>query len=282
MATIVLLYGAGVFIVAQAAGVFFEYRNEQARLKKIGEWIWNMRDHVVVINTPSHNRGRFINRLVEELATARQALQEQADRDTAAAAENYLLITEGFPNGLPQSLESSGVRLKAGRGDEPGVLRDANIDQAAGVVILATDPLELEFSHDDSVIFDTIHRVREAGYTGYLVAEVVDPRNRQRMADAGADAVVMPVRAFPGLIARALFHPGMEEVIETLFDSKGNQCIAVTARIEGETWRDVVERFVRNSQGTPIGYALAGEVVTEPSLGSVVTADTVYLITGSA
>jgi voltage-gated potassium channel len=189
------------------------------------------------------------------------------------------VITEGYPESLPKSLEDRNVKLQAGRGDDPDLLEDANIGDAMGVVVLASDPFATRFTYDDSLTFDIVHRVRHVGYQGKLVAEVIDSRNRQRMLDAGATAVVLTVRAFPGLLSRALFHPGMEKVIESLFDSQGNECVSIPVDVDGEAWADVIQQYVAKSTGTPIAYAYQGEVVTEPNLKTIVTADTLYLLT---
>lgn len=281
LATIVLLYGGGVFIVAQAAGLFFEYHSERAKLKQLGEWIWNMTGHIILINTPVHNRTRFMERLIDELEASRPSQHQYQDFLVASERLQFLLVTEDYSEGLPKSLEERNVKLQAGRGDDPDVLEDANIRDAAGVVVLATDPFEAQFTYDDSLTFDIVHRVRQAGYEGHLVAEVVGSRNRSRIVEAGASAVVLPVRAFPGLLSRALFHPGMEKVIESLFDSRGNECVSVSVDVEGETWSNVIQRYVDKAAGTPIAYAYRGEVVTEPDLKSIITADTLYLLTGT-
>lgn len=281
LATIVLLYGGGVFIVAQAAGLFFEYHSERAKLKQLGGWIWNMTGHIVLINTPVHNRTRFMERLVEELEASKPSKHQYQDFLVAGERLQFLLVTEGYPEGLPKSLEEHNVKLQAGRGDDPDVLEDANIRAAGGVVVLASDPFEAQFTYDDSLTFDIAHRIRQAGYEGHLVAEAVDSRNRPRILEAGATAVVLPVRAFPGLLSRALFHPGMEKVIESLFDSHGNECISMSVGVDGETWGNVIQSYVKKKAGTPIAYAYRGEVFTEPNLKTTVTADTLYLLTGT-
>lgn len=281
LATMVLLYGGGVFIVAQAAGLFFEYHSERAKLKQLGNWIWNMTGHIVLINTPVHSKTRFMERLVEELEASRPSKHQYQDFLVTSERLKFLLVTEGYPEGLPKPLEERNVKLQAGRGDDPDVLEDANIRAAAGVVVLASDPFEIQFTYDDSLTFDIVHRVRQAGYEGNLVAEVLDSRNRSRIVEAGASAVVLPVRAFPGLLSRALFHPGMEKVIESLFDSSGNECVSISVDVDGQTWSDVIRSYVKKKAGTPIAYAYKGDVVTEPDLKSNVTADTLYLLTGT-
>lgn len=281
LATMVLLYAGGVFIVAQGAGLFFEHRSERAKLKQLGEWIWNMSEHIVVINTPSHNRTRFMERVFDEFETNKPKLHEYQDFLVESKPLEFLLITEGYPEGLPRSLEECNVKLQAGRGDDPEVLEDANVREARGVVILAVDPSETQFAYDDSLTFDMVHRIRDAGYEGTLVAEVVDANNRARILDAGATAVVLPVRAFPGLLSRALFHPGMEKVIESLFDSQGNDCVSMPVDIDGDKWGDVIRHYVDKGVGTPIAYSFANEVESEPNLRTAVKADTIYVLTGS-
>lgn len=278
--TMLLLYAGGVFIVAQGAGLFFEYRSERARLKQIGEWIWNMSGHIVIINTPLHNRTRFMERMIRELIAAKPSSHQLERFMVENERLDFLVITEDYDNGLPKALQALNVRLQAGRGDDPETLEDANIREARGVLVLATDPLGTTFAHDDALTFDTVHRVRETGYDGPLISEVINPQNHDRIRNAGASGVVMPVRAFPGLIARALFYPGIERVIESLFDSEGNDCVLVEMKIEEQKWADVIKRCVDRSIGTPIGYVYEGAVVTEPNLKDKVHADGIYVLTG--
>lgn len=148
-------------------------------------------------------------------------------------------------------------------------------------MILSADPSETQFAYEGSLTFDIVHRIRTAGYDGTLVAEVVETNNRARILEAGATAVVLPVRAFPGLLSRALFHPGMEKVIESLFDSQGNECVSMRVDVDGEKWRDVIRRYVDKGPGTPVAYSFEGEVESDPNLQSTVKADTIYVLTGS-
>lgn len=130
LSTMVLIYGGGVFIVAQGAGLFFEHRSERARLKQLGEWIWNMSEHIIVINTPCHNRTRFMERVFDEFEASKPRAHAHQDFLVESKHLEFLLITEGYPEGLPRGLEDRNVKLQAGRGDDPEVLEDANIREA--------------------------------------------------------------------------------------------------------------------------------------------------------
>lgn len=67
IATTVLLYMGGIFVLAKAAGDYFEYR-ANIRLKKMqGFWEWKMSDHLLIINSPAEQAEHFFTRLVEHL-----------------------------------------------------------------------------------------------------------------------------------------------------------------------------------------------------------------------
>lgn len=53
-ATILLIYIVGIWLLAQLAGDFIEYRADKRDKMIKGLWRWkNMSDHILIINTPS-------------------------------------------------------------------------------------------------------------------------------------------------------------------------------------------------------------------------------------
>ena len=49
-ATIVLMYGIGIFLLAQVAGEWIDFRIHRRERMRKGLWRWNMKDHVLIVN----------------------------------------------------------------------------------------------------------------------------------------------------------------------------------------------------------------------------------------
>jgi voltage-gated potassium channel len=67
IATVVLLYFGGIFVLAKTAGDYFDYRATVRLRKKCGNWNWNMKGHTLFINTPREDGERFFLRTIEQL-----------------------------------------------------------------------------------------------------------------------------------------------------------------------------------------------------------------------
>ena len=200
--TVVLLYLGGIFILAKAAGDYFEYR-ANIRVKKMhGFWEWNMSDHILVINTPSQQDEQFFVRLLKHL------------QHSGMQSHTVQILSSEFPNGLPGQLSKMpGLVHYTGSGTIPDDLISVNAQQAKYIVILATH----EDNRDsDSRTFDILHRLQELRLRGdsLILAESVDDDNTQRFRQAGANVIIRPMRAYPEMLIRGLLVPGAEQIIE--------------------------------------------------------------------
>ena len=61
------MYVFGIFLLAQIAGEWFDYRLDRKEKMRKGQWSWNMNDHIVIINTPIHNGVAYLHILVEQI-----------------------------------------------------------------------------------------------------------------------------------------------------------------------------------------------------------------------
>ena len=57
-ATVVFLYLVGIFLLAQIAGEWIDYRIDRKDRMQKGMWRWKMNDHIVIINTPDSDGER--------------------------------------------------------------------------------------------------------------------------------------------------------------------------------------------------------------------------------
>ena len=87
--TVLMMYLAGIFLLAQIAGEFIDYRiDRQERMRK-GLWSWKMKNHIVIINTPDKDGSRYL-----------QTLVEQVRKSTSLEEYPIQIFSPNFPEGF--------------------------------------------------------------------------------------------------------------------------------------------------------------------------------------
>ncbi len=265
LSTVVLLYIGGIFALAKGAGDYFDYRASK-RLDMIrGQWRWNLRDHVLLINAPATGAVHYFETLVREL----RATDWGRERDV-------LILTEDWPEGLPVSLRRLDVVHVHGSGDTGDGLEAADAARAAAIIVLAS---EAE-TRSDGITFDIVHRLAAFGRDGPVLAECVDDRNRERIRNAGASAVLRPMRSYPEMMVRAVIAPGSEQLLVDMFTSGGDECVRYDVAITGVSWGELASALITKGVGTPIAYAdsATGAIQSNPLADHAVDARAIYLL----
>lgn len=265
VSTVVLVYIGGIFALAKGAGDYFDYRASK-RLDMIrGRWRWNLQDHVLLINAPATGAELYFETLVREL----RATDWGAGRDV-------LILTEEWPEGLPASLQRLGVVHVHASGDTEDGLVAADAREAAAIIVLARDA----GLQSDGITFGIVHRLGTMGRDGPVLAECVDDRNRERISQAGASAVLRPMRGYPEMMVRAVIAPGSEQIIVDLFTSGGDECVRYDVAIQGVSWGALAAALIGKGIGTPIAYADAatGAIESNPLAERAVDARAIYLL----
>lgn len=267
MATVLLLYIVGITMLAQLASDYIDYRLERRQRMFQGRWEWNMKDHMLIVNTPKQNTVAYLQRLIAQV------------RETPELAELPVqLLTDAFEDGLPQSLRDLGVVHRHDSPDHDGAWEAVDLASARYLVILAHD------HHDrrtDSLTFDIAHRALahiDPSRT-YVVAECVDDMNRPRLQSLGVHSVVRPIRAYPELVVRAITAPGVERVMENLFTHRGDHAQRYDVNISGVRWADIVSALIQRDWGTAMAYiGSRGDVVCNPPAQQQVDARALLLM----
>lgn len=268
VATVVLVYMGGIFVVAKVVGDLFDYRATRREAMNKGNWDWSgTRNHIVVVGS-SFDSEHHLARLFAEF-----------ERNDHTSGRDIVLLSPAFTDGLPASLRAMGVRYLHGSSGNPELLDRAGIADADIIVLLAADARD---SASDGVAFDIVHRIRDVNHAASVVTECVEDSNRPRLLRAGATLCVRPVRAYPEMLVNALLQPGVIEILENLFTMDGEQI----DRIEGEVkalWKDVVVDHVERDLGLPIAYQGRGngKIVTAPRSGVEVDAEAIFVLRGS-
>jgi len=267
-ATIILIYGIGIALLAQIASDYIELRIQKKEMGIKGQLEWeNMQNHLLIVNTPKHYTESYLERLIKQICMT---------PDLEHTPIQFL--TPSFPDGLPASLRNYGAVHQTGDATVAGNLESCGAETAKYIVILSPDS---QNGHSDSLVFDILHRLKGLQTHGYILAEAVDDTNRQRFKDAGADAVIRPVRAYPEILVRSLIAPGTEQVLEDLFSHQGDHTIRLDVSVEGLSWSQVVVKLIEADIGTALGYEdLQGNIITHPDTKEIISARSLIVLVG--
>ena len=265
ISTIILIYIWGITILAQFAVMYFDYHQSIRESKITGNWNWNMKNHIVFLNSP--------NDMGEEYFY--QAITQLRKSGTEYANLPIVIVSSLFVKGIPEKLRKLKVNHVSRSISDDATLEAANVKEAKIIVILSRKQLD---QAPDGINFDLIDRLREMGVKGRVIVEAVRDKNRARLRKAGADSVLRPIRAYPELITRAILAPGSERIIESLFDNIGAECVRYDVYIRGR-WFDIVQSLIKEDIGMPIAFEDSSKEITiNPSINDEVDISALFII----
>ena len=241
VATILLLYLGGIFILARVVGDYFDYRLEVRVKKNTGLWRWKMNNHIVILNTPSHSGERYLQRLIKQFRAS-----------THYQGTSIYLLSRQFPNGLPSFItQLNDVVHYHGNPSNPQDLAAVCVDKACDIIVLTKDEND---ESSDGRTFDILHRLKDFKINTKVLAECVEDNNRKRLQDAGANILIRPIRAYPEMIVRAFVTPGSERIIENMFNSANDEYRRYDVEISKLSWSEVVTRLITHNVGIAVAY----------------------------
>jgi voltage-gated potassium channel len=264
-ATVIFLYLVGIFLLAQIAGEWIDYRIDRKDRMKKGLWRWEMKDHIVIVNTPDTDGSRYLHILVEQI------------RNTPSLADCPVqILSPDFPDGLPEELRDMGVVHHHGEPEGRVALSVTDVEHARFILVLAVSTSSYRA---DSLTMDILSQLQNLHTTGHIVAECLQEENRARFRELGADAVLRPVRAYPEFVVRAMAAPGTEEIIENLFTHEGAHPRRYDVAVNNQNWGELAARLMLAGLGTAMGYTNSdGAVVTNPDSNQDITGKALFLI----
>ena len=269
LATVLLIYVGSIFVLFHVAADYFQYRTERKMAMLRGRWKWQMKDHVLLLNSPTINRDRYILGLVEEL--------HRTDRWCDSPV---LMLTKDYENGLPEEFQAAGVVHYHGDATVPEDLEAVDVGDAAVIIVLAEDAAD---KRSDEITFNVLHRLREHDVKGQVLAECVRRANRARLRDAGADSVMRPVRFYPEIVVRAIDSPGTEQILESLFMSDSDECRSFDVSIRNLRWSALVAALMERGLGTAIAFRdpeleTDHDVQCNPDPQQIINTDRIYVV----
>lgn len=272
LATITLIYVGSIFVLFHVAADYFQYRSERKMAMLRGRWKWKMKDHILLLNSPSINRDRYLLGLVEAL--------HRTERWSDAPV---LMLTRDYETGLPEEFQTAGVVHYHGDASSPDDLEAVNAAGAAVILVLAEDAAD---KRSDETNFNILHRLRDLRVEGRIIVECVRHANRARLKEAGANCAMRPIRFYPEIVVRAIDSPGSEQILEGLFMSEGDECRSFDVQVRGIRWSALAACLMGRGLGTAIAYAEdAGgtdhNVHCNPTPQQIVDTDRIYMIVKS-
>ncbi|MGF1454065.1 MAG: potassium channel family protein [Alphaproteobacteria bacterium] len=270
--TVLLIYIPAIPAIGYLTSLLVEGIIDRRDRTRLGRVQLMLSNHLVFINYPKIDGAVYFERAIEQF---HQSNTDYADRPIA-------ILTDSLPNGLPQSLHDLGVSLVSHRPNEAAALELACAAQADTVFVLTPSGQE---PWEESLVFDIAHQIlllRGDGPRPRIIAEAFSPEMKSRLRQMGVDAVVRPIRAYPGLIVRAAIAPGSEAIVEALFDARGEECQRLDQPFTNIAWSDLASSLVARDLGTPIAIQDEHGVVRADLSGSErVSGRAVYLIVPS-
>lgn len=253
LSTIAVMFIAAITLLTLIVSDFIEYRFYRRERILTGRWIYKMKDHIVIINTPRHGGEQYFLRIASQIRAV-----------PGYETTPIQILTRQYPDGLPPELADMGIVHYHGSGSDPDALKAVHLAAARHILLLAADESD---PYSDSLTFDIAHRLSEANLGSRVTAEVVRDENRSRFKPLGIRTVIRPVRTYPEIMVKAVVAPGSERVLEDLFNYEQDHPHRYDLLLDDLNWADIVSALIRHGIGTALAYIdNENEVVCHPEV----------------
>lgn len=240
LSTILLMFISAITLLTLIVSDYIEYRFYRRERILTGRWIYNMKDHIVIINTPRSGGEQYFMRFASQIRSV-------PEYHTVP----IMLLTRQFPGGLPAELTDCGMVHFHGAGNDPEALKAVHAGSAKHIIVLAADESD---SFSDSLTFDIAHRLAESNLGARTTVECVSDHNRARFKALGVRTTIRPVRTYPEIMVRAVVAPGSEKVLEDMFNYERDHPHRYDLELDDLVWADIVSALVRHGIGTALAY----------------------------
>lgn len=240
LSTIAIMFVGAITLLTLIVSDFIEYRFYRRERIITGRWIYNMNDHIVIINTPRNGGAQYFMRFASQVRSV-----------PGYETIPIMLLTREFPSGLPTELSDVGLVHYHGSGFDPEALKAVHAGSARHIIVLAADECD---PYSDSLTFDIAHRLSERNLGTLTTVESVSDGNRARFKALGIRTILRPVRTYPEIMVRSVVAPGSEKVLEDMFNYERDHPHRYDLELEDLNWADIVSALVRHDIGTALAY----------------------------
>lgn len=240
ISTILMMFIGAITLLTLIVSDYIEYRFYRRERILTGRWVYDMKDHIVIINTPQTGGEQYFSRFASQMRSV-----------PGYETIPIMILTQYFPTGLPPELADRGLVHFHGSGSDPLALKAVHAGSARHIIILAADESD---PSSDSLTFDIAHRLSESNLGHKITAECVRDENRERFTSMGIRTVIRPVRTYPEIMVRSVVAPGSEKVLEDLFNYQNDHPHRYEVDLDDLTWADIVSALIRHGIGTALAF----------------------------
>ena len=112
LSTIIVLFIGAMTLLTLIISDFIEYRFYRRERILRGLWVYKMKGHIVIINTPQHGGEPYLMRFASQIRS-----------NPGYETIPIMLLTRQFPDGLPPHLTDMGLVHFHGTGSDPSALQ---------------------------------------------------------------------------------------------------------------------------------------------------------------
>lgn len=241
----------GIGIIGYLLGVVAEGMIDRLSRKRKGLMTIKHTDHVLICNCPTEEK---VRRIAAELRFHTPELpvvvvSDDLEETPAGFVEDKIDFVRGSP-----VVENT--------------LRQANVTEASGIIVLARDPRDPACDAETYATGSIVEQLGDdAGRELKTVVELIDPRNERMMARARTDGMVMAEGLSDRLLVQELLTPGSQNVFaQLLTTTEGSEIYTLDAPRTGVSFVDLQIAVLRESEDVQlIGLVRDRESLLNPA-----------------
>lgn len=258
-----MLVGMGMlgFVLSQVAGFFIRADT----LNRKGLAVQKVSDHILLCNAPP------MSRLLQILGELRGQPE--------LAGATIVLVDEAMDE-LSDELANQGLLFVRGHPAREETLKRAQVQSANRAIVLARNATDVA---SDGLTVATCLSLRHLKPELHIVAECVDPANREILARAGCHSIVCVMDLAPGILAQEAHDPGVVDVLHELTiwheDLNNVYIVPVTVAGGGESTVETLRGWAHKNDATMLGLRDTNGIKLNPAaMTPVREGDAVVLI----
>lgn len=249
--TMIFAFSLGIWLLANFVSILMDVKGESLRQKKLGNWSWKLKNPIVLIGSPKNDPETYFYNLLTQI----RSTSKTEDKDV-------LIVSTQFKDGLPDSISDLGAVLKNKKSDDKSLYSEDSLKNADIIYLIAKEERN---GISNSITYNTLCLLRENGIKSHIIAETTKECDRERFIQAGASAVIRPIRAYPEMVVRAMINENNAMFLENMFSSQGDEPIVFNYQYSG-SWKNIIIMCLELDVGTPVGYINKdGTLISNPS-----------------
>ncbi|MEM9928740.1 MAG: potassium channel family protein [Bacteroidota bacterium] len=210
--TAILMYTAGIFILAQLAGLIFEASQYRITQRLQGKKYIRAKGHIVIFGWHEN----FVTSVVQEI---RESITPLGEAEIIVVSPHLLT--------LPDGLREADVHHVNGAFFEAATLEKISLSRAARVVLIP----DRNLPEDDFVNLDLLDRLKQRVPQVPMIMACQRAAMLARAQRAGASQVLTFSPNYPDVLTRAILALGAERVVEELINPGGAEMIVLAAPV---------------------------------------------------